>query len=191
MNQLEITFQKLAEKEAALREEQRRRRHAKMAPWQNRGLHKLPTREALLKRLKSKTKQVGECVEWTAALNGYGYGSFHFGRESLAHRIMWLICRGEIPEGTCVLHKCDNPPCVNISHLFLGTHLDNMRDCFAKNRHPCTIVTLEQVMEIRIRSRQQLTNNGRVRSGFHNMISREYGITADYARHLSCGIKRP
>ena len=60
---------------------------------------------------------------------GYGYFSYH-----LAHRVMWEIENGVIPKGKLICHSCDNPPCVNPSHLFIGTQKDNMRDASQKHR---------------------------------------------------------
>ena len=53
----------------------------------------------------------------------------------MAHRVAWVKARGEIPAGICVLHRCDNPPCINVDHLFLGTQIDNILDCSAKGRN--------------------------------------------------------
>lgn len=62
---------------------------------------------------------------------------FSLGRKSRsfrAHRFAWEITRGPIPDGLHVLHRCDNPPCCNPDHLFLGTHIDNVADMVAKGR---------------------------------------------------------
>ena len=53
-----------------------------------------------------------------------------------AHRAIWIARKGPIPEGMNVLHSCDRPSCVNLKHLFLGTHKDNTQDMISKDRHP-------------------------------------------------------
>lgn len=79
------------------------------------------------------------CWVWTGdrRLNGYGRANLH-GRSYAAHRVAWGIANGPIPEGMPMLHKCDNPPCVRPSHLFLGTHKDNSVDKYAKGRSNTT-----------------------------------------------------
>lgn len=76
------------------------------------------------------------CAEWTASLNDTGYGRFYIGTESYhAHRISYYINFGTDPKEKMVCHNCDNPPCVNPKHLFLGTLQDNLRDMVNKGRH--------------------------------------------------------
>jgi hypothetical protein len=81
------------------------------------------------------------CVLWTGALNAAGYGTIGRGAvhegKILAHRLAWELINGPIPDGLEICHDCpggDNPRCVNPDHMFLGTHLDNVADCFAKGR---------------------------------------------------------
>ena len=78
-----------------------------------------------------------ECWDWQAGHTTNGYGSFRVrGRTLKAHRCAWELVNGPIPFGMQVLHHCDNPPCVNPAHLFLGTHVDNMADRTEKGRVP-------------------------------------------------------
>lgn len=79
---------------------------------------------------------VGGCRLWTGQLNEHGYGILTHGRGNrwLAHRKSYEVCRGEIPDEACVLHKCDTPACVNPSHLFLGSRADNIADMYRKGR---------------------------------------------------------
>lgn len=74
-----------------------------------------------------------DCVEWDGALHRDGYG--RVGKKRIAlHRLVWEENFGTIPEGLCVLHRCDNPSCINVDHLFLGTQRDNNQDRIRKGR---------------------------------------------------------
>lgn len=80
------------------------------------------------------------CWIWLSTLQntGYHYGRFfdrNTNRSLLAHRCAWQAYFGEIPRGMDVLHSCDEPMCVNPSHLFLGNHRDNMLDAMRKGRN--------------------------------------------------------
>lgn len=80
---------------------------------------------------------IGACWTWTGVCRrGYGIIERHDDTERvlLAHRVSWTIANGAIPDGLLVCHKCDNPPCVNPDHLFLGDHKANAADMIAKGR---------------------------------------------------------
>lgn len=83
----------------------------------------------------NKSPNVKGCWVWTACKNK-GYGWFGVGNKKMksAHRFSWELENGEIPNNFCVLHKCDNPLCVNPNHLFLGTLKDNTADMISKGR---------------------------------------------------------
>lgn len=100
----------------------------------------LPLRERL--ELQSIPEPNSGCRLWIGTYaklsSGFCYGLITVASgkgQRLAHRMMWEVHNGPIPRGLCVCHKCDVPECVEITHLFLGTHQDNMDDMKAKNRH--------------------------------------------------------
>lgn len=99
------------------------------------------------------------CWTWLSCTNQNGYGVYSVkGQALLAHRLAWTYLRGSIPDKACVLHRCDNPRCVNPAHLFLGTQADNVHDMDAKSRrrwrapygeaHPNAKLTIAKVRHI-------------------------------------------
>ena len=129
----------------------------------------IPIKNRLLAHIKI---DVNGCWNWTGRRSRYGYGQF--GKDAVgAHRVSWTELRGPIPEGHFVCHSCDNPPCINPDHLFLGMPKDNTRDMIDKGRskHPngqdasTAKLTAENVAEIRKSALSQ------------SEIARKFGIT--------------
>lgn len=131
-----------------------------------------------------------QCWEWQKAKSRFGYGWLTWnGVCTGAHRIAWVLTNGEIPEGMCVLHKCDNPPCCNPNHLFLGTRADNCADMRKKGRdkyvgkpgeaNSQAKLSKEDVIRIRmIYKRGVITQR---------MIAAEYGITRESVKDILQG----
>lgn len=88
-----------------------------------------------LERFEERFTKTPTCWEWNNIDRTRRYGRFMIdGAYTNAHRASYRLYVGQIPAGLNVLHRCDNPACVRPDHLFLGTQLDNMRDCSAKGR---------------------------------------------------------
>ncbi len=102
---------------------------------------KAPKYSSLKEYIESsfKINSKNNCWEWLKSLKKTGHGNAWWnGKHEIAHRLSWMFYEGIIPDGLNVLHKCDNPKCVNPDHLFLGTYLDNNRDRKLKGRNANT-----------------------------------------------------
>lgn len=119
------------------------------------------------------------CWGWNGAVNSWGYGLIHLwdGTKrlaALAHRVSYEIHVGPIPDGLFVLHRCDNPPCSNPDHLFVGTNDDNVADMVSKgrqqqgSRHAHAKLDETKVAEIRRRAA-----GGEMKKG----LAAEFGIS--------------
>ncbi len=141
----------------------------------NRIIPKLNVRQLLRFWSRMDAHDLRECWEWQRAKdeNGYGVCDF-FNRQYRCSRVAYTLAFGVIPEGLQVLHRCDNPPCCNPLHLWVGTNLDNSHDCTSKGRHaspagelnPMAILTEEQVRQIR----KGVGDGTRTQAYFHRLF---------------------
>ena len=133
----------------------------------------------------SKVQKTETCWLWLGGATKEGYGQVGLKGRSIgrrAHRIAWELTYGPIPNGMNVLHHCDNPPCVNPNHLFLGTHADNVHDMMAKGhlvvpdntgeKNGRAKLTVEQVREIKEALKHY-------HYGMYSQLGRQYGV-AEY-----------
>lgn len=112
----------------------------------------------------SETDPATGCINWTGQAFKTGYGKLTVdGRTRLAHRTAFELERGPIPEGLNVLHRCDNPRCINVEHHFLGTLADNSHDRNLKDRQ-ASVLSREQVLAILVDPRP------------HGPVAADYGV---------------
>ena len=136
---------------------------------------------------KVDVRRADECWIRLASTKQGGYGKITSGdgRILLAHRVSLHLTNGSVPKGMVVCHHCDNPGCVNPTHLILGTQADNIRDMHAKGRgnpprgcqHPNARLTDDIVADIRADLRN------------HRQLAREYGIGKSTVGMIKAGVK--
>lgn len=131
------------------------------------------------------TPQPTPCQLWQYSTGRRGYGKTTIdGRTVSAHRKAWIEAYGAIPDGLCVLHRCDNPPCFALDHLFLGTKGENADDKIAKGRQqfgervPTARLTAEQVRQIR----REVTDGAS-----QNSVAERFGV---HRATISCIVNR-
>lgn len=134
--------------------------------------------------------ELGNCWEWTGGVNRKGYGQY---RGKRSHRFAWEVYNGKVPDGLFVLHKCDNRKCCNPSHLFLGTHYDNMEDMKSKNRTLRLMgeqnhnykITNQQILEIRM-NYTHIPYMQRV-----SYLAQKYNVCEEYMKQIiKCKVRR-
>lgn len=126
-----------------------------------------------------------DCWEWQGGNNGAGHGQFYIKTVSgkavreYAHRISWMLKFGDIPEGMLVCHKCDNPPCCNPKHFFVGTPRDNMQDASKKGRCKPSYFRGEQFSRTKLKEKDVLEIKRLLREGkvSESQIARNYHVT--------------
>lgn len=127
-----------------------------------------------------------DCQEWTGFRFKNGYG--RVGHRGYAHRAAWENANGPIPAGLEVMHLCDNPPCVNVAHLRVGTHAENMADMRSKGRSGGTFqvghnAKLSGTDVREIRRRHAAGESG-------PRLAREFGVNRKTVWHICAGRRR-
>ncbi len=142
----------------------------------------------LEERFWNKTMTIPEtgCIWWVGSTNTQGYGRINVnGKTTAAHRLSYELHNGAIPSGLWVLHACDNPSCVNIEHLFLGTHRDNVDDMVRKGRSPSGYFKGEKHPQAKITNEQAREIAGL--DGLHTDIAKAYGISFQTVYDIKIG----
>lgn len=123
-------------------------------------------------KIKSRVKidPATQCWIWQGALRPNGYGQINSRR---AHRVSYETFNGPIPAGHVVMHKCDNPPCVNPEHLVTGTQADNMRDMRVKGRDNYLLGQEHSRAKLTEADVRAIRSDKRTRQ----VIADEYGVT--------------
>jgi hypothetical protein len=147
----------------------------------------------LATRFWRKVDTSGACWIWTGYRLPNGYGRIgvensDIWRIEYAHRVAWELTHGPIPAGLVVCHHCDNPPCVNPAHLFIGTDADNMHDRDAKGRQ----ARGQKASYPRALSdADALSIKRRLAAGEKAVqLAREYGVTQSTISHIKTGHSR-
>ncbi len=129
----------------------------------------------------AKVRKTDGCWLWTGSVNNDGYGAFRFkGPGRRATHVAWFLEHKEWPPaGFSVCHTCDEPRCVRVSHLFLGTHSDNMLDMYRKGR-AASKVTQDMVRSIRSR---------RDAGELCRTIAADFGLSDDCVRLIGLRVR--
>lgn len=123
-----------------------------------------------------------KCWEWQSSKNKKGYGNFYLSvghskdLHCLAHRMSYKLRYGDFDETLCVLHKCDNPSCVNPSHLFLGTNNDNVQDKLLKVRQPILLGNDNPVAKLNENDVREIRKLYKPRKYTLEMLARKYNV---------------
>jgi len=151
--------------------------------------HRSGEQAAGLQGVMANIQKTDTCWLWTGTRHHTGYGRIEIQGKSMgAHRAIWILLNGPLRPDQHVCHRCDNPPCVNPDHLFIGTRSDNMRDCVAKGRknpahpkgesHPRSRLTEASVRAMRVES---------MRGDSTSVLSERYGISASQVQRIIAG----
>lgn len=147
----------------------------------------MPRKSTTSDRFWSHVDKSPDCWRWSGCIRPDGYASMRLGRgTALAHRVSWTLHFGAIPQGMCVLHRCDVRNCVRPEHLFLGTYGDNNIDCNSKGRR--NQARGERAPRARLVAGQIVGIRARAAAGEDlGELAREFGVARAAIRYIVTG----
>jgi hypothetical protein len=143
------------------------------------------TDEEYLQKIASRSRRIPEtgCIEWQAHVGQNGYGQMTYqGAPNYVHRIVYAATHGiKLRREDVICHRCDNPKCCNIDHLFLGDHAANVRDMFQKGRDAASrgtsnIPVGEKAHLAKITDAQEREIRAMLRGGFSPTTIHRFGV---------------
>ncbi len=137
--------------------------------------------QAAADRTMAKVIVDGEHWLFNGATDGQGYGKLFFGESTIkTHVLMYMIHKGDVPEGMCVCHTCNIKHCVNPDHLFLGTSSDNNSQAWKDGLQPLSVISNDLAKQIFIAGQNHFKT--------HAELGREFGVTRSIARQIRLGL---
>lgn len=141
-------------------------------------------------RFHGKYQRSEGCWLWTAGRYQSGYGQFCVERRygcpqinTQAHRVAYVLAKGDIPQGQVVMHTCDTPACVNPSHLILGDQAENVRDAAGKGHYSGSRPSMQKITDAQVLDIRQSTEAS-VR------LAKQYGVTLTTISLIRRGLRR-
>lgn len=157
---------------------------------QARGLYRRELTPEIVARFSSKYNKSRGCWPWQAGTFAKGYGMFNIRRDEYgkqhteyAHRIAYVLAKGDIPPGLVVRHTCDNPPCCNPDHLLLGTQADNINDAAVQGHYSVPRPSIQKITDAQVRDIRESSEAGVA-------LAERYGVTPSCISQLRHGKRR-
>jgi hypothetical protein len=135
-------------------------------------------------RLKARSIYLENgCIETSFKKNIWGYSQMKIdGKMASCHRVSYGEFIGPIPDGLCILHKCDNPACINPEHLFAGTQLENIKDMVEKRR------SMHGIKNVMSKLTPDIVAEIRKRKRHYRSWALELGMNAEYIARVARGM---
>jgi len=155
-------------------------------------LHRVVRMKTLQNRIERyAVRTAGGCLEWRGYGLPSGYGRVSVGNKlMLVHRAVWVDKRGEIPAGIQVCHRCDNPKCCEIDHLFLGTAKDNAQDAKRKGRLKLDVLAQASRFRRKTKLSDEAVREIRQSNELHRILADRFGVSRAHISLVKSGKRK-